>query len=655
MSGNSKSNAWSVEDSRNLYHIGRWGADYFDVNDNGHVICRPRRSGGAAVALPDIIEEAKRRGLRFPLLVRFQDILRDRVEALNGAFSKAIADFGYTGRYRGVFPVKVNQLREVVEEILDAGRPFEYGLEVGSKTELFAGLALQDADAGLVICNGYKDPDFVHLALMGTKLGRHVIMVVEKLEELHQIIRVSKEVGVRPLIGIRARLLCKGFGKWAGSAGEDAKFGLSTADMVAAGEILKAEGMEDCFRLLHFHIGSQVPDILTIKKAVQEAGRIYAKLRQMNFPVEYVDCGGGLGIDYDGSRAVFESSTNYTLQEYANDIVYYLADVCNSEKVPHPNIITESGRAIVAHHSVLIVEVFGAIRKYRPSSKMEFGENEHHVTRELLEMRNNFEKFNTLEALHDAKERKDDAFNMFMVGLLGLEDKAKIETLYWQISELVVAAYRGKKHMPEEVREMGHSLGDQYLCNFSVFQSLLDHWALDQLFPIMPLARLQEQPTRETTLVDITCDSDGAINRFIDLEDVSNTLMLHELNDSKDGNGHEPYHLGMFLLGAYQDIMGDLHNLFGRVNELHVFVDPDEPEGYYVEEIITGTTVGMALESVQYDTRELKRQMKVQIDKAVKACRLKPSEGMNLLREFEQGLKTYTYLDFGRRGAGDGK
>lgn len=655
MSPKSKSKDWSVTDSRHLYHIDRWGAGYFDADDSGRVICRPRRNDGAAVALPDIIAEAKRRGLRFPLLVRFQDILRDRVEALNHAFAKAISDYNYGGRYRGVFPVKVNQLREVVEEILDAGRPFEYGLEVGSKTELFAGLALQDADAGLVICNGYKDPDFVHLALMGTKLGRQVIMVVEKLEELRQIIRVSKEVGVRPLIGIRARLLCKGFGKWADSAGEDAKFGLSTADMVAAGEILKAEDMEDCFRLLHFHIGSQVPDILTIKKAVQEAGRIYAKLRQMGFPVEFVDCGGGLGIDYDGSRAVFESSANYTLQEYANDIVYYLADVCNNENVPHPNIITESGRAIVAHHSVLVVEVFGAIRKYRTSTNLEFGESEHQITRELLEMRNKFETFNTLEALHDAKERKDDAFNMFMVGVLGLEDKAKIETLYWQICELVVAAYRGAKYVPEEVREMGHSLGDQYLCNFSVFQSLLDHWALDQLFPIMPLHRLDERPTRETTLVDITCDSDGAINKFIDLEDVRDTLMLHELQDDETGIGHEPYHLGMFLMGAYQDIMGDLHNLFGRVNELHVFVDPDEPEGYYIEEIITGTTVGMALESVQYDTRELKRQMKAQVDKAIKGNRLKPSEGMNLLREFEQGLQTYTYLDFGKRGAGDGK
>lgn len=648
MSDSDKNNAWSVDDAKNLYNVHRWGADYFDVNDGGHVVCRPLQEDGAAVAFNDLIDEARKRGLKFPLLVRFQDILRHRVEVLNKAFARAIKEYEYRGVYRGVFPVKVNQLREVVEEILDAGRPFQFGLEVGSKPELFAGLALQDADEGLIICNGYKDPSFVHMALMGTKLGREVIMVVEKLEELRQIIKVSREVGVRPLIGIRARLLCKGVGKWAESAGEDAKFGLSTADMIAAGEILRAEGMVDCFTLLHFHIGSQVADILTVKKAVQEAARIYAKLHQMGFPIQYLDCGGGLGVDYDGSRAVFESSVNYSLQEYVNDVVYYLADVCKAEKVPHPNIITESGRAIVAHHSVLIVEVFGAIEKNRDESVLTFGKDEHYITKELLEIRDDIGKWNKLEAFHDAKERKDDAFNMFMVGVLSLEDKAKIETLFWQICELVVDWFKGEKYTPEEIRELGQSLGDQYMCNFSVFQSLLDHWALDQLFPIMPLSRLDERPTRQTTLVDITCDSDGTIDKFIDLEDVNDTLLLHELKPAPDANGHgtEPYYLGMFLIGAYQDIMGDLHNLFGRVNEMHVFLDPEEAGGYYIEEIIEGTTIAQALEAVQYDPRELKRQMKAQIDKAVKGGRLKPSEGMSLLREFERGLRTYTYLDF---------
>ncbi|MGB0580164.1 MAG: biosynthetic arginine decarboxylase [Limisphaerales bacterium] len=656
MSGNDNNGPWSTEEAKNLYHVHRWGADYFDVNEAGNVTCAPLQGAGATVDITSVVAEAKHRGLKFPLLVRFQDILRHRVQALNEAFARAIKEYEYGGIYRGVFPVKVNQLREVVEEILDAGRQYHFGLEVGSKPELFAGLAMQDADDGLIICNGYKDPAFVHIALMGTKLGREVIMVVEKLEELRQIIKVSKDVGTRPMIGIRARLLCKGVGKWADSAGEDAKFGLSTADMLAAAEILREEGMEDCFKLLHFHIGSQVPDILTVKKAVQEAGRIYAKLQQMGFPIQYLDCGGGLGVDYDGSRAVFESSVNYSLQEYVNDVVYYLADVCKTENVPHPNIITESGRAIVAHHSVLIVEVFGAIEKNRDESVLKFGDDEHRITKELLEIRDDLEKWNKLEAFHDAQERKDDAFNMFMVGVLSLEDKAKIETLYWQICEGVVAAFKGQKYTPEEIRELGQSLGDQYMCNFSVFQSLLDHWALDQLFPIMPLQRLNERPTRQTTLVDITCDSDGAIDKFIDLEDVSDTLLLHDLKHAPDakGNGHgkEPYFLGMFLMGAYQDIMGDLHNLFGRVNEMHVFLDPEEASGYYIEEIIEGTTIAQALEAVQYDPRELKRQMKSQVDRAIKGNRLKPSEGMSLLGEFEQGLRTYTYLDF-ESGNGD--
>jgi arginine decarboxylase len=647
MNGQTESADWSIEQARNVYNIQRWGAGYFDINEAGHVVCRPEQKSDNEVDLTDIVAHAHKRGLKFPLLVRFQDILRHRVQSLNLAFRDAIAEYDYQGQYRGVFPVKVNQLREVVEEILDAGKEFDFGLEVGSKPELFAGLALPQSQKCLIVCNGYKDPSFVHIALMGLKVGREVIMVVEKLEELRQIIRVSKEVGVRPKIGIRARLLCKGVGKWANSAGEDAKFGLSTADMIAAADILKAEEMVDCFNLLHFHIGSQVPDILTIKKAVQEATRIYAKLKQMGFPIDYLDCGGGLGVDYDGSRAVFESSANYSLTEYAKDIVYSVADVCNAENVPHPNIITESGRAIVAHHSVLLVEVFGAIEKNQDSTHLNFGANDSHFTKELLEIRDNMDSLNKLEAFHDAKERKHDAFQMFMVGLLSLEEKAKIETLYWQISQAVVRSFRGQKHIPEEIRELGHSLGDQYLCNFSVFQSLIDHWALDQLFPIMPIQRLDERPDRETTLVDITCDSDGAINKFIELEDVSDTLMLHRLERGEDGGQKSRYFLGLFLVGAYQDIMGDLHNLFGRVNEAHVFVDPDEADGYYIEEIIEGTTIGGALESVQYDPRELKRQMKLQVDRAIKSNRLKPSEGMQLLSEYEQGLRTYTYLDFG--------
>jgi len=636
---------WDIQQARNLYSIHRWGAEYFDINDNGRVIAKPLRDAGASVDITDVIEEAKARGLKFPVLIRFQDILRHRVESINLAFRGAIAEFNYQGKYRGVFPIKVNQLREVVEEILDAGRPFDFGLEVGSKPELFAGLALQNQMGHLIVCNGYKDAAFIRMALLGTKLGKKVIMVVEKLEELRQIISVSKQLGVEPTIGVRARLLSKGGGKWADSAGENAKFGLTTAELLAAADLLKAEGLAHCFKLVHFHIGSQVPDILIVKRAVQEAARFYAKLQKMGFPIEFLDVGGGLGVDYDGSRSAFDSSTNYTLQEYANDIVYYIADVCNAEKVPHPDIISESGRAVVAHHSVLIVEVFGSIAKIRPSHNFQYGENEHPLVKELLDIKKNLPKLNKLEAYHDALERKEDAQHMFTLGLFELPEKAKMENLYWEISHEVVESFKGQGYVPEEIRYLEDSLGDQYLCNFSVFQSLLDHWALGQLFPIMPVSRLNERPTREATLVDITCDSDGQVNKFIDLRDVRDTLPLHALN--LNGNGMpEPYYLGFFLMGAYQDIMGDLHNLFGRVNEVHVFLDPDEPAGYYVEEIIEGTTIVQALDSVQYDEKELKRQMKAQVDEAIKSDRMKPSEAMRLLDDYEKGLKEYTYLAF---------
>lgn len=643
MSQNSETQGeWNIPAAKTLYSIDRWGAKYFDINDAGRVVARPLHESGATVEINDVIEEARGRGLKFPLLIRFQDILRHRVESLNVAFRNSIAEFNYQSNYRGVFPIKVNQLREVVEEILDAGKPYQFGLEVGSKPELFAGLALQHQAGCLVICNGYKDASFIRMALMGIKLGKKVIMVVEKLEELRQIISVSKQVNVEPLIGIRARLLSKGAGKWAESGGENAKFGLSTAELLEATEILRTENLVQCFKLLHFHIGSQVPDILTVKKAVQEASRFYAKLFKMGFAIQYLDVGGGLGVDYDGSRSAFDSSTNYSLQEYTNDIVYYIADVCNAEKVPHPEIVSESGRAIVAHHSVLIVEVFGAIEKARSSNVLIYGENDHALVRELLDIRKNIARLNKLEAYHDALERKEDAHNMFTLGLMELPDKAKIETLYWEISKEVVQSFLGQAYIPEEIRKLEDSLGDQYLCNFSVFQSLLDHWALGQLFPIMPVNRLLERPTREATLVDITCDSDGQINKFIDLRDVRDTLPLHALKEN--GTGVEPYFLGFFLMGAYQDIMGDLHNLFGRVNEVHVFLDPDEPAGYYVEEIIEGNTIVQSLAAVQYDENELKRRMKAQVDEAIKSDRLKPSEGMRLLDDYERGLKDYTYL-----------
>ena len=637
---------WNLDAARALYNIQRWGAKYFDINDAGHVVATPLQEAGATVDLTDVIEEAKSRGLKFPLLIRFQDILRHRVEAINTAFRNSISEFNYQAKYRGVFPIKVNQLREVVEEILDAGKPFDFGLEVGSKPELFAGLALQSHQGCLIICNGYKDADFIKMALLGLKLGKRVIMVVEKLEELKQIMAISKALGVEPLLGIRARLLSKGAGRWADSGGENAKFGLSTGEILAATEMLRAENLGHCLKLLHFHIGSQVPDILTVKKAVQEAARLYAKLHKMGFAIEYLDVGGGLGVDYDGSRTAFDSSTNYSLQEYTNDVVYYIADVCNAEGVPHPDIVSESGRAIVAHHSVLIVEVFGSIEKVRPERISEIRRERTPArlrTARHPEKSRQAQQARGLPRRAGTPRRRAAHVHAGHDGFAG--QGARSRNLYWQISRAVVESFKGQPYMPEEIRKLEDALGDQYLCNFSVFQSLLDHWALGQLFPIMPVARLHERPTREATLVDITCDSDGQVNKFIDLRDVRDTLPLHALKPN--GNGKpEPYYLGFFLMGAYQDIMGDLHNLFGRVNEVHIFLEPDEPAGYYIEEIIEGATIVQSLADVQYDENELKRRMKAQMDEAIKSDRMKPSEAMRLLDDYERGLKAYTYLSF---------
>ncbi len=635
------SEPWSVNSALHTYNIARWGIDYFGVNEAGNMTVSPVQEQGPALDLMSVVEEARDRGLTFPLLLRFQDLLRHRVQVLNEAFNSAIAEAGYQGKYRGVFPIKVNQLREVVEEIMDAGLPYKFGIEVGSKPELFAALAIHRDPECLLICNGYKDSLYIQMALLGRKLGKTIIMVVEKVEELKAIIEVSQQLGVRPIVGVRIRLLAKSSGKWATSGGENAKFGLSTSEVMEAAELLKAHGMEDCLRLMHFHIGSQIPDIQTVKRAVREAARYYAKLRQLGFPLDYFDVGGGLGVDYDGSRSAYDSSTNYTLGEYARDVVYNVADICNEEKVPHPTIISESGRAIVAHHSMLIVDIFGVIEKTKMKAfELPEGVKPPKSVADLLELRASLNKKNRREHFHDAVQIKEDAQARFDLGLLDLGTKAQVETLFWEIAETVVELYAGAKSIPEEIYDLKDSLGDQFLCNFSVFQSMLDHWALGQLFPIAPIHRLNEAPEHNATLVDITCDSDGKISKFIDSDgEVSRTLPLHPLNG-------KPYYLGMFLMGAYQDIMGDLHNLFGRVNEAHVFLDSDEESGFYIEETIPGNTIAQVLSDVQYDASLLERGMKEQIDRAIKADVLKPNEGMRLLESYEQGLKTSTYLQF---------
>ena len=633
--------SWDIPSAIALYNIDRWGSGYFTINRVGNIQVMPTQSQNRAIDLMDVIREARERNLTFPLVIRFQDLLRHRVETINRAFQSAISEANYQNVYKGVFPIKVNQLREVVEEIMDAGRPYAFGLEAGSKPELIAALALHRDPESLIICNGYKDPTFIQNALLGRKLGKQVIMVVEKLEEVRQIVQVSQEMNVSPMIGLRVRLQARGSGKWATSGGENAKFGLSTSDLVAASNFLKSEGMADALRLVHFHVGSQVPDIGVIKRAVREGARFYAKLSKMGHPMQFLDVGGGLGVDYDGSRTAFDSSMNYTLQEYARDVVYNILDVCDSEKVAHPTIVSESGRAIVAHHSVLVVEVFGSIEKGPAVLPLEIKENDPKLLQEIAETQRSLSKQNRLECLHDAQQIKEQAQAMFELGLLDLEIKAKIETIYWQIAQSVVELCRGMRYVPEEVKELETALGDQYLCNFSVFQSLPDHWALGQLFPIMPVHNLNQPPDRNGTLVDITCDSDGKVGKFIDLQDVRETLPLHRIRSG------EPYYLGFFLMGAYQDIMGDLHNLFGRVNEVHLFLDEDEESGWYVEEVIEGSTVGSVLSMTQWDENELIRLVKAQTDAAIKSDRLKPSEAMRLLAEYERGLKGYTYLNFG--------
>jgi arginine decarboxylase len=630
---------WDTNRALQTYQIHRWGGGYFNVNEKGNISVHPIQGEGASLDLREVVEEATKSGLSFPMLIRFQDLLRHRVKRLNEAFREAIAEEKYEGEYRGVFPIKVNQLREVVEEILDAGAPYHYGIEAGSKPELYAALAMHTDNESLLICNGFKDRNFIETALIGCRLGKKVIMVVEKIEELHSIIAVSREMGVQPFIGMRVRLSTKSEGKWATSGGEDAKFGLSTTELVEATDLLKKHGMESSFQLLHFHIGSQIPDILAVKRAVREATRYYAKLRQLGFPLEYIDCGGGLGIDYDGTRSTKEISMNYTLAEYARDVVDSIAKVCNEEKVSHPHIVTESGRAIVAHHSVLIVNVFGAIEKTPLVPAPEDYAKAHKLVHDLLEVKAGLKKGKRRECLHDAQQIKEDTQARFDLGLLDLKSKAQVETLYWEVVERVVELYHGAKNVPLEIQQLRASLGDQFLCNFSIFQSLIDHWALGMIFPIAPIHRLNEKPIHQGTLVDITCDSDGKIDDFIVGEEgtLQHALPLHHMNG-------EPYFLGIFLMGAYQDIMGDLHNLFGRVNEAHVFLDADEPSGFYIEETIAGFSISEVLATVQYDANLIARAMKAQVDAAIKSDRLKPSEGMRLLEAYEQGLKGSTYL-----------
>jgi len=589
------------------------------------------------IRITDIVKEVEASGLKPPLTIRVQDLLRNRVTQINEAFRSAIKEEDYDGRYRGVFPIKVNQLREVVEEILDAGEEYDFGLEAGSKPELIIALALLENRKALLICNGYKDEEYIELALMGRRLGKQTIIVVEQLSEIDAIIRIARRMGVQPHIGLRVKLTTAGEGKWADSTGENAKFGLTASEIVeVAGRLAKAK-MKDSLRLVHFHIGSQVPNIGTIKKAVVEATRFYCELKRMGFPMGLLDVGGGLGIDYDGSRSAYESSMNYSMEGYARDVVANVKQICEESNVELPDIVSESGRALVAPHSILIFEAVDRIT--RDDGKVDLSKGKtHQLVRELESIRKNKRKFDPLERYHDAKEKREEAHARFSLGNLRLEERAAADRLFWDICRQIRDDLKDSSDVPDELAQLDSMLAEQYVCNFSVFQSLLDHWALDQLFPIAPIHRLNERPTVQATLVDITCDSDGKVDDFIDLEDVRKTLALHPL---KEG---QPYYVGAFMVGAYQDIMGDLHNLFGRVNEAHVFLEDDEADGFYIEESIPGYSVERILGMIQYNAEDLCRMLKRQVDRATKADSVRPREGVAMVDLYERLIRGRTYL-----------
>ena len=634
---NIKDSDWTIASSEKYYGLKNWGKGHFKIDEEGFLKVHPLQDSNG-IRIFDIIQEAKSKGYDLPLTIRIQDLLQTRVKELNETFRDAIEQEAYSGSYRGVFPIKVNQMREVLEEILEAGEAYNYGLECGSKPELMIALAHHKNLNSLIVCNGYKDDAFIRLALYGNRIGKSVFLVVEQLSEIQRIIRISKELAIQPKIGFRIKLSTVGEGKWARSSGEEAKFGLTSPEIVDAAESLKEAGLADCLELIHFHIGSQVPNIQTIKRATVEATRYYCELAAMGFPMKYLDVGGGLGVDYDGSMSNFESSMNYTLKEYARDVIYNIQAICSEAAVACPDIISESGRSVVASHSILVSEVCDRISKNSIAPKVR-KENQAPIIENFISILENDYRGAPLERYHDAVQKKEEADNLFNLGYLNLKDKGLADAIFWKICQDVVLFYQEEKIQPEEMDVLKAMMADQYVCNFSVFQSLIDHWACDQLFPIAPIHRLNERPTVNTTLVDITCDSEGRIASFVDSEDERSLLRLHEIKKE------ESYFLGFFLMGAYQDIMGDLHNLFGRVNEVHVFLEDDEEDGFYIEDSIPGFSVNEVLKLTQYDGQMLSRKLKKQIDRATKEDLIKPREGTRILDEYLQILKSQTYLN----------
>ncbi|MCI5710825.1 MAG: biosynthetic arginine decarboxylase [Prevotella sp.] len=627
---------WTIEDSKELYNINGWGTSYFSVNDKGDVYVTPCKDN-TQIDLRDIMDELSLRDVTPPVLLRFPDILDNRIEKTASCFQKAAKEYNYQAQNFVIYPIKVNQMQPVVEEIISHGKKFNLGLEAGSKPELHAVIAVQCQSDALIICNGYKDQSYIELALLAQKMGKRIFIVVEKLNEIDIIAKAAKKLGVKPNIGIRIKLASSGSGKWEESGGDASKFGLTSSELLKALRILDDKGLHDCVRLIHFHIGSQITKIRRIQAALREASQFYIQLHKMGYGIDFVDCGGGLGVDYDGTRSSSsESSVNYSIQEYVNDCIYTFVDAANHNNIPHPNLITESGRSLSAHHSVLVIDVLETASQPQMPEAFEPAPDSHKLVKDLYEIWDNLSPRTMMEDWHDAEQIREEALDLFNHGMVDLQTRAEIESMYWSVCREVNTLAKNLKHTPDELRGLDKLLADKYFCNFSLFQSLPDSWAIDQLFPIMPLQRLNERPTRTATIQDITCDSDGKIANFVTNQHLSHILPVHTLRKN------EPYYLGVFLVGAYQEILGDMHNLFGDTNAVHISV---KDGGYHIDQIIDGETVEEVLDYVQYNPKKLVRQLEIWVTKSVKEGKITIEEGKEFLSNYRSGLYGYTYLE----------
>ncbi len=626
---------WSTAAAAALYRVQAWSNGYFDINQAGHVVVHPDGPSGQAISLYDLVEHLQKRGYKLPFLVRFPDILKDRVTKLCGSFQQAIDEFGYGGSYQCVYPIKVNQQRDVVEELLEFGEPYRVGLEAGSKPELLVALALTDHPDEIIVCNGYKDITYVETCLLAQKLGRHAIIVIDRFAELEMILSASQRLEQRPHLGVRAQLTSKGTGKWLESAGDGSKFGLTASELVQVVGRLREAGLLDCLEMMHFHVGSQITSIGSIKGALQESTRIYAEIHELGAGLRYVDVGGGLGVDYDGSQTTSQSSTNYSLQEYANDVVDAVQKACDDKGIPHPVIISESGRALVAYHSILVFDVLDTAQVPVTVPPVSAAGHDQPVVGLLYETWQSTSFKNYRESYHDAVQLKEEANSLFNLGYLDLPGRALAENIFWAICHRVHALTKDLDPIPEEVAGLERSLADTFYCNLSIFQSVPDHWAVKQLFPVMPIHRLNEEPTRKATLADLTCDSDGKVDRFIDARGVKGTLELHDPDS-------EPYYLAMFLVGAYQEILGDMHNLFGDTTAIHVSLD--ELFGYRIDRVVEGDSVNEVLGYVRYEKSDLIRRVRAAAEEALRKGTLRMEESALLMKRFDEGLAGYTYL-----------